>query len=126
MPHRELKITSEMQGSSKCSHIARYNCPRYSLPTPTTATFEQNCLAVTTSFSHTGDLNGHNRIWGSRNNRARGNIIEEFLNTNNRNILNDGSPTCVAARIESAIDLFICSPILQIESMVRITYTSRQ
>ena len=61
------------------------------------------------------ELNGHNRIRGSRTNSARGNIIEEFMNTNNFSIMNDGSLTRITATTESAIVLSICSPILQID-----------
>ena len=124
VPYRELKIISEVQAVAARDITLFYV---FFAESPTnTADFKRNRSATTTPFFILGDLNGHSRIWGSRNNSARGNIIEEFLNTNNLNIMNDGSPTRVTATFESAIDMSICSPILQIQSIVCVTHTSRQ
>ena len=72
-----------------------------------------------------GDINGQNRIWGSARTCGRGNIVEEFLNVNNLNVLNDGTPMRVTLTAESAIDLSICTPILQIDSQWSVLHTPR-
>ena len=43
-------------------------------------------------------------------------MTEEFINANTLNMLNNGSYTFSKPNIESAINLSICSPVLQIDS----------
>jgi len=62
-----------------------------------------------------GDFNGHNQLWGSAATDARGHHIEQFIHHNSLNILNNGAPTRVAYQVQSAIDISICSPILEPE-----------
>ena len=62
-----------------------------------------------------GDFNAYHELWGDRAADARGNVIHSFLMTNNLNILNSGQSTRISYGTESAIDLTICSPILQSE-----------
>ena len=59
-----------------------------------------------------GDFNAYNILWGCRETKARGREIENFIITNNLNILNNGAPTRISHETETAIDLSICSPQL--------------
>ena len=67
----------------------------YQLPTP--------CLIL-------GDFNGHNPLWGSSQTNNMGNVIEEFLNSHDLCIFNDGSYTYLhpGHGTFSSIDLSIC------------------
>ena len=60
-----------------------------------------------------------------RDNNRRGGVIEQFIKVNNINILNSGSYTFSKSNIESAIDLSICSPVLQIDSQWSVLLTPR-
>ena len=70
----------------------------------------QPCLIV-------GDFNAHSRLWDStrQNPDQRGSIIENFINSKNLILLNNGDPTRIQGPHESAIDLSICSPRLSTE-----------
>ena len=52
-------------------------------------------------------------------------MVEEFLHANGLNILNKGSPTYITPNTESAIDLYICSPVLQVDSQWSVLPTPR-
>jgi len=64
-----------------------------------------------------GDFNAHNPIWGSAQMNNRGKIIEEFINTNNLCILNDGSNTYLhpGYGTYSVLDLSITDPSLLLD-----------
>lgn len=69
---------------------------------------------IDSPFVFVGDFNSHNIIWGSEKVDKRGHIIEDFLNTNNLNLLNDTSSTHfnISSNNFSSIDLSITSPSL--------------
>lgn len=63
-----------------------------------------------------GDFNSHNTIWGSSRTDSRGNIIEEFIDENNLNILNNincATHFSFAYQTFSNIDLSLVSPNIQ-------------
>jgi len=60
-----------------------------------------------------GDFNGYNQLWGSCTTDTRGRIIGDFIEANNLNILNDGTPTRIGYQTETAIDLTMCSPVIE-------------
>lgn len=60
-----------------------------------------------------GNFNAHNILWGCRETSNKGKTLENFCNSNNLNILNNGAPTRILYNTESAIDISICSPVLQ-------------
>ena len=70
----------------------------------------------------TGDFNGHNPLWGSRDVDTRGEVIERFTDKHNLCILNDGSHTYLKPQAQyvnkptSAIDLTISTPGLALRS----------
>ena len=39
------------------------------------------------------DFNGHNILWGNKENKARGELIEKFITTNDTCLINDKSFT---------------------------------
>ena len=61
-----------------------------------------------------GNFNSYDIIWGSETTNARGKIIEYFITNAHLNLLYSEKPTIVAYPTETAIDLSICSPKLQI------------
>jgi len=60
-----------------------------------------------------GDFNGFNPLWGCNSVDVRGREIEKFITSNSLNILNSGAPTRIGYQSQSAIDLSICTPILE-------------
>ena len=56
-----------------------------------------------------GDSNAHHQAWGSRQTDARGSAILEIAGQIGLSILNDGSPTFMRGRQESAIDISLAS-----------------
>ena len=61
-----------------------------------------------------GDFNGHSPLWGSTDTNNRGEVIEDFINTNNLCVFNDGSMTFFhsSGNSYSSIDLSVCDPNL--------------
>ena len=60
-----------------------------------------------------GDFNAHNILWGSDNTDTRSREVERFIDNHNINIMNNGAPTLILYNAESAIDLTMCSFILE-------------
>jgi hypothetical protein len=60
----------------------------------------------------TGDINAHNRRWGSRSTNNRGDMIAKIADKHGLNILNNGDPTHIsfASRTETAIDVTLITP----------------
>ena len=61
-----------------------------------------------------GDFNGHNILWGSKENNSRGEIIENFITNNDICLMNDKSNTNMhyPTGSFSSIDLSLCHPSL--------------
>lgn len=57
-----------------------------------------------------GDFNAWSTVWGSRTTNHRGNVILDWIASDNLTLLNDGSPTFRRGNVESCIELTICSP----------------
>ena len=72
-----------------------------------------------------GDFNGHNRIWGINDNDARDKMIERVICNNYLNVLNNGAPTRIKDNAESAIDLTIVSPELQMDLQWAVSLSPR-
>jgi hypothetical protein len=60
----------------------------------------------------TGDINAHNRRWGSRSTNNRGDKIAKTAGKQGLNILNNGDPTHIsfASRAETVIDVTLLTP----------------
>lgn len=82
---------------------------------PTCHELAQLSNQLTQPYLIGGDFNAWNPLWGSRSSNRRGEIIEQFLNDMDLNLLNNGNPTYFSTRYGtySNIDLTIVSPILQ-------------
>ena len=61
-----------------------------------------------------GDFNGHNILWGSKENNSRGELIENFITNNDICLMNDKSNTYMhdPTGSFSSIDLSLCHPSL--------------
>jgi ribonuclease HI len=61
-----------------------------------------------------GDFNGHSPLWGSPQSNNRGNLIEDFIDSNHLCLYNDGSSTFLHSGhgTYSAIDLSLSDPSL--------------
>ena len=64
-----------------------------------------------------GDFNGHNILWGCKDNNPKGNIIEDFITKNDLCLMNDKSHTYLhpATGKFSSLDLSICHPSLLLD-----------
>ena len=64
-----------------------------------------------------GDFNGHNVLWGSKDNDPRGDLIEDFITQNDICLMNDKSNTFLDSGkgTFSALDLSICHPSLYLD-----------
>ena len=60
-----------------------------------------------------GDFNTHNIPWLSDNTDARGREVERFIDNHNTNIMNNGAPARILYNTETAIDITMCSSILE-------------
>lgn len=57
-----------------------------------------------------GDFNAWSTVWGSRTTNHRGNVILDWIASDNLTLLNDGSPNFRRGNVQCCIDLTICSP----------------
>ena len=64
-----------------------------------------------------GDFNGHNILWGCKDNNPKCNIIEDFITRNDLCLMNDKSHTYLhpATGKFSSLDLFMCHPSLLLD-----------
>ena len=64
-----------------------------------------------------GDFNGHNVLWGSKDNDHRGELIEDFITKNDICLMNDKSNTFLdeGKGTLSALDLSLCHPSLYLD-----------
>ena len=64
-----------------------------------------------------GDFNGHNVLWGSKDNDDRGELIEDFITKNDICLMNDKSNTFLDSGkgTFSALDLSLCHPSLYLD-----------
>ena len=64
-----------------------------------------------------GDFNGHNILWGFKDNNPKGNIIEDFITKNDLCLMNDKSHTYLhpATGKFSSLDLSMCHPSLLLD-----------
>ena len=70
-----------------------------------------------TPFIICGDFNAHSIVWGCRDNNPRGDIVDNFIQSHDLCLLNDGSQTYLhpGHGTFSAIDLSLCSPAIYTE-----------
>lgn len=101
--HKEYKIDSELQHTTIQIQMPNLpNQPKITVSNiyipPNQNIRTQDITNITSRLQAPyiilGDLNAHNRIWGSSTNNNRGNIIQNILeNCDNLILLNNGQPT---------------------------------
>ena len=72
-----------------------------------------------------GDFNSYHEMWGSNETDNRGRIIERIIADFQLNVMNNGAPTRIYGGAERAVDLSICSPVLQLTVQWTVSETPR-
>lgn len=119
IPYKQININSELELVAVTIQ-AKQKLHIYNLYIPNSHILTANELSlISDQLIHPciilGDFNSHNSIWGSqKNDTTRGFMIENWIDENNLNILNNGSPTYfnISSGTESCIDLSLSSPSL--------------
>jgi ribonuclease HI len=117
IPYNEIQINSPIQaiacrttfGTTTLTICSLYSSRNHHISVDTLNDLMQQLPSPVLIL---GDFNAHNLIWGCAATDGRGRIVETFANHNNLNFLNNGTVTRVGYNSESAIDLSLCSPIL--------------
>ena len=88
-------------------------------------TEELNSLvsSLPTPFIICADANGHHSSWGSPACNPRGNIINQWITSNDLVYLNDIQPTCEASNGNfTHVDITACSPNLSLQFTLDVHY----
>ena len=120
-PQREIKLKTDFQAVAVSVTLEKeitlcsiYIPPSFSLrPEHLNALLKQ----FPSPFMLLGDFNGHNVLWGSKDNDPRGDLIEDFITNNDICFMHDKSNTFLDSGkgTFSALDLSICHPSLYFE-----------
>lgn len=93
IPYEEIVLTTQHQAVAVRANLGQNVsiCSVYISGSHAVSrqSLEQICGQLTPPFILMGDFNAHNILWGSRDTRPRGRIIEDFILNNNLNIIND-------------------------------------
>ena len=113
-PQREIKLVTNLQAvavsvtlDKEITICSVYIPPNFHLETEhldiLLKQLPSPCILV-------GDFNGHNILWGCKDNNPKGNIIEDFITKNDLCLMNDKSHTFLhpATGKFSSLDLSIC------------------
>ena len=117
-PHNHIPLNTNIQAIAVQIHIRQLTtiCSIYLPPNDTLRQHDLNSLIMQlpAPFLILGDFNAHSPLWGNPDTNSRGQIIEDFITSNNLCILNNGENTYFhePSRTFHAIDLIISSPIL--------------
>ena len=120
-PQREIKLVTNLQAvavsvtlDKEITICSVYIPPNFHLETEhldiLLKQLPSPCILV-------GDFNGHNILWGCKDNNPKGNIIEDFITKNDLCLMNDKSHTYLhpATGKFSSLDLSICHPSLLLD-----------
>ena len=117
-PQRKIDLQTELQATAVSVTLDKditicsvYIPPSFSLNSQHLDSLLQQ---LPSPYIILGDFNGHNILWGGKNNDSRGELIENFLTKNDICIMNDKSYTYLStsAKSFSSIDLSFCHPSL--------------
>ena len=117
-PQRKIDLQTELQATAisvtldkEITICSVYIPPSFSLNSQHLDSLLQQ---LPSPYIILGDFNGHNILWGGKNNDSRGELIENFLTKNDICIMNDKSYTYLStsAKSFSSIDLSFCHPSL--------------
>jgi hypothetical protein len=116
LSHQRITLQTELQAVAVRVSLAQ-TISICSIYIPPRTHFEQRDLDLIISqlpqpFILLGDYNAHSDLWGNQGLDRSGSIIENFLNSNEICLLNNGSPTYMHPGNGglTAIDLTFCSP----------------
>ena len=120
-PQREIKLKTDLQAVAVSVTLEKeitlcsiYIPPSFALrPINLSSLLQQ----LPSPFILLGDFNGHNVLWGSKDNDLRGDLIEDFITQNDICLMNDKSNTFLDSGkgTFSALDLSICDPSLYLD-----------
>ena len=115
-PQRHIDLSTELQAAAvsvtldKEITICSVNItPSFSL---TSEHLNSLIQQLPTPYLLLGDFNGHNILWGSKENNSRGELIENIITNNDICLMNDKSYTYMhyPTGSFSSIDLSLCHP----------------
>ena len=121
LPQREIKIKTQLQAVADSVTLDKeitvcsvYIPPAFSL---TTEHLQSLLSQLPAPYILVGDFNGHNILWGCKDNNSRGDIIENFITNNTLCLMNDKSYTYFhpATGKFSSLNLSICHPSLLLD-----------
>ena len=117
-PHRYIELNTELQATAVSVSLNKeiticsvYIPPSFSLKYEHLIALIQQLPAP---YLLLGDFNGHNILWGNKENNARGELIENVITNNDICLMNDKSYTYMHYPTGSffSIDLSLCHPSL--------------
>ena len=117
-PQRNIDLTTELQATAVSVTLDKeiticsiYIPPSFSLKTEH---LDSLLKQLPSPYLLLGDFNGHNILWGSKENNSRGELIENFITNNDICLMNDKSNTYMhdPTGSFSSIDLSFCHPSL--------------
>ena len=117
-PHRYKELNTELQATAVSVSLDKeiticsvYIPPSFSLKYEHLIALIQQLPAP---YLLLGDFNGHNILWGNKENNARGELIENVITNNDICLMNDKSYTYMHYPTGSffSIDLSLCHPSL--------------
>ena len=120
-PQREIKLKTDLQAVAVSVTLEKEItlCSIYIPPSFALRPIHLNSLLqqLPSPFILLGDFNGHNVLWGSKDNAPRGDLIEDFISQNDICLMNDKSNTFLDSGkgTFSALDLSICHPSLYLD-----------
>ena len=120
-PQRGIKLKTDLQAVAVSVTLEKeitlcsiYIPPSFAIrPTHLNSLLQQ----LPSPFMLLGDFNGHNVLWGSKDNDPRGDLIEDFITQNEICLMNDKSNTFLDSGkgTFSALDLSVCHPSLYLD-----------
>ena len=120
-PQREIKLKTDLQAVAVSVTLEKeitlcsiYIPPSFALrPNHLNSLLQQ----LPSPFMLLGDFNGHNVLWGSKDNDPRGDLIEDVITQNDICLMNDKSNTFLDSGkgTLSALDLSLCHPSLYLD-----------
>ena len=117
-PQRNIQLTTELQATAVSVTLDKeiticsiYIPPSFSLKTEH---LDSLLKQLPPPYLLLGDFNGHNILWGNKENNSRGEHIENFITNNDICLMNDKSYTYMhhPTGSFSSIDLSLCHPSL--------------
>ena len=115
-PQRHIDLSTELQAAAVSVTLDKEItiCSVYIPPSFSLTSEHLNSLIqqLPTPYLLLGDFNGHNILWGNKENNSRGELIENIITNNDICLMNDKSYTYMhdPTGSFSSIDLSLCHP----------------